>query len=185
MTSALEITTKVVTALNKAGIVHMLVGAFSRNAYAHPRSTQDADLVVALGSGDLKKLVDMLAPEFVLESQATFESNTGTLRDTFVTQDSGFKIELFHLSSDEHDQERFKRRRQTIFNSQPTCIPTPEDVIITKLRWARNKDLEDIKDVLVFVEPANFDWNYLHHWTGIHGTKAKLEEIRSSIPKID
>ncbi|MCW5558620.1 MAG: hypothetical protein KIT22_12405 [Verrucomicrobiae bacterium] len=57
-------------------------------------------------------------------------------------------------------------------------ILTAEDVVITKLRWARAKDLDDVKDVLS-VQGDTLDW------TAIHGTRAKLDEIRASISPLD
>ncbi len=185
MNSATQITKRVIGALNLAGIPHMLVGAFSRNAYAPPRSTQDADLVMALTGHSLQPVVEALGPDFVLENQTAFETNTGTLRDTFIEKDTNFKIELFHLSQDPHDQERFRRRRATHFDGEPTFIPAPEDVIITKLRWARRKDVDDVRDILRFIDAVALDWNYIHHWTGQHGTREKLDAIRASIPPLN
>jgi hypothetical protein len=185
MSQAVEIAARVVAALNQSGISHMLVGAFSRNAYAHARATQDADLVISLSGHSLTELMTALGPEFSLEAQTTFETNTGTYRDTLIAKESGFKIELFHLSSDPHDQERFKRRQQTRFAGHPTFIPTPEDVILAKLRWLRTKDREDIKDILAFLGPSTLDWNYLNHWATIHNTRAKLDELRAQVPKVD
>ncbi|GDY21027.1 hypothetical protein LBMAG56_23730 [Verrucomicrobiota bacterium] len=185
MTQATEITARVIAALNQAGIPHMLVGAFSRNAYAHARATQDADLVVVMTGHTLAELMRALGPDFSLEEQTTFETNTGTMRDTLVAGETGFKIELFHLSADAHDQERFRRRNPTTFGPHPTSIPPPEDVIITKLRWLRHKDREDIKDIIAYLGAEALDWNYLHHWTDHHGTRAKLDAIRAEVPQID
>ena len=84
-----------------------------------------------------------------------------------------------------HDQERFLRRRQTSFDGEPTSIPTPEDVIITKMRWARPKDLWDVRDILTFLEPSDLDWGYLHRWTAQHGTREALDAIRASISPIE
>ena len=67
MKSATQITKQVIKALNLAGIPHMLVGAFSRNAYAPPRSTQDADLVLALAGHSLQPVAAALGSDFVLE----------------------------------------------------------------------------------------------------------------------
>ena len=163
----------------------MVVGSLSRNAYAHARATQDADLVVAMSGHSLAELMRSLGPGFSLDQQTTFETSTGTTRDTLIAQGSGFKIELFHLSADAHDQARFLRRRATHFDTHPTWIPTPEDVIITKLRWLRAKDREDIKDILAFLPAETLDWNYLNLWTATHGTRTKLDEIRASIPPLD
>lgn len=185
MTSATAITCRVIQALNLAAVPHMLVGAFSRNAYAPPRSTQDADVVIALAGRSLRVVGEALGADFSLERQSGFETNTGTLRDTLTHVDSDFRIELFHLSADLHDQERFLRRRQTSFAGEPTSIPTPEDVIITKMRWARPKDLLDVRDILMFVEPSSLDWPYVDRWTAQHGTSEALDAIRAGISSID
>lgn len=181
MTNATTITRRVIRALNVAGLPHMLVGAFSRNAYAPPRSTQDADMVVAVTGRSLELVAEALGADFSLERQPGFEINTGTLRDTLTHHDAHFRVELFHLSQDAHDQERFARRRATSFDGEPTSIPTPEDVIITKLRWARPKDLDDVRDILRFVDASALDWPYLHRWTDQHGTRAALDTIYGSI----
>ena len=86
---------------------------------------------------------------------------------------------------DAHAQERFSRRRSTRFDGEPTCIPTPEDVIVTKLRWARAKDVADIRDILRFMEPAALDWDYLRRWTNSHGTREALDAIRASVSNVD
>ena len=103
------ITRLVVAALNQAGIPHMLVGAFARNYYAEPRSTKDADLVLGVAVGSLRVVMDALGPEFRLEEQMTFETNTGTLKNVIFHPGSGFTVELFYLSEDAHDQALFRR----------------------------------------------------------------------------
>ena len=41
-----------------------------------------------------------------------------------------------------------------------------------KLRWARPKDKEDVKDVM-FVQQDNLDWSYIEKWCGQHGRLCK------------
>ena len=66
-----------------------------------------------------------------------------------------------------------------------TFIPTPEDVIVTKLRWAlvggRGKDRDDVRDVIA-VQGEFLDWSYIKEWARQHGTEVLLEEIQSKIP---
>lgn len=66
-------------------------------------------------------------------------------------------------------------------------MPTPEDVIVTKLRWVvggrRGKDWDDIRNV-ISIQGARLDWDYIHRWVEQHGTRATLDEIRASIPPI-
>ena len=92
-----------------------------------------------------------------------------------------FKVELFLLSQDAHDQSRFQRRRAVQLHDRQIWLPSPEDVVVTKLRWARGKDKDDVRDVMA-VQRDKLDWAYLEQWCRQHGTLALMEEIRSSLP---
>ncbi len=181
MMPAPTITRQVVAALNQAGISHMLVGAFARNYYAEPRSTKDADLVLGVSVGSFRTLLDALGPGFRMDEQMSFETNTGTLKNVIVHAESGFTVELFYLSEDAHDQERWKRRRATNYEGQPTFVLTAEDYIVTKLRWPRAKDFQDARDVIAMQGDA-LDWNYIHHWADIHRSRPKLDQARADVP---
>ncbi len=102
--------------------------------------------------------------------------------------DIPFRIELFHLSDDAHDRERFRRRRRAQALDREVSLPTVEDVIITKLRWSlqgrRPKDLDDARDVLA-VQGDHVDWEYLHAGCDRHGTRGLLDELRRSLPPLD
>jgi hypothetical protein len=73
---------------------------------------------------------------------------------------SPFTIELFLLSDDPHHQERFRRRVAVEVFGRTVWMPTAEDVIIQKLRWARPKDLDDARGVLA-VQAGRLDRAYL------------------------
>jgi hypothetical protein len=100
---------------------------------------------------------------------------------------TAFKIEFFLLRNDPHHQERFRRRQLVNTLGRQVWLPTPEDVIITKLHWAflanRSKDRDDARDVIA-VQGDRSDWDYVHRWCEQHGTRALLDEIRASIPPI-
>src|SRR5947209_26328 len=126
----------VLSALETLEIPYMLVGSFSSNYYGVARSTKDADFVVALGAHSIRHLADHLGSAFRLDPQMTFETTTMTTRHILEVVGIPFKIEIFHLSDDPHDQERFRRRRRVQLLNREISLPTAEDVIITKLRWA-------------------------------------------------
>ena len=183
MIPAPDIVKRVIMALNAAAIPHMLVGSFARNYYAEPRSTKDADVVVAVKKGSLAGFLAALGPDFQLDSQVTFETNTGTTRDILMHPESGFTVELFYLSDDPHDQERFQRRRGIHYEGAPTSILTAEDVVVTKLRWARPKDLEDVRDVIALQGDQTLDWPYIRRWAAVHGSQTRLERIQASLDR--
>jgi hypothetical protein len=178
----------VIDALNELEIPHMLVGAFSSSAYGIPRSTQDADFVVAARAGEVARIARRLGPRYRLDPQASFESATGTTRHVIHCcgpSAPAFSIELFELGEDEFDRERFARRRETDLLGRRTYLPTPEDVVVVKLRWfhalGRPKDREDALGV-VSVQGDRLDWDYVRRWCAVHGTRELLDGIRKSIP---
>lgn len=188
MTTEQEATLAVIDALETLGIPYMLVGSLSSNVYGIPRSTHDADFVIECAAELLPRMAAHLGPAYRLDPQMTFETATMTGRHILNVVGIPFKIELFHLSDDLHDRERFKRRRRQKLLDREINLPTREDVIITKLRWAlilkRSKDLDDVKAVLAVQGPKNIDWHYVYGWCDQHGTRALLDEIRSSIPPL-
>ena len=178
-----QATAQVVRLLEEIGIQYMLVGAISSNAYGIARATNDADIVAAFDAAGLAQLVRRLGPEFRLDRQMQIETITGSIRNVLTFVPTNFDIELFRLNADEHHQQRFaRRRRQWISELQRDAwIPTAEDVVIQKLRWARRKDLDDVQNVIA-VSGQRFDWDYINEWTTRHGTHELLNEIRASIP---
>jgi hypothetical protein len=172
-------------ALEQTQIPYILVGSYSSNIYAVPRSTKDADFVLEFSSERLQRLRECLGPDFSIDFQSRFETVTGTFKNVVQVAGSEFEIELFRLSNDPHDQSRFRRRVRNDTLGFPVWIPTAEDVIITKLRWAvgagRGKDRDDIQ-VVIGVQRGRFDWDYIHHWTAEHGTRQCLDDILNLIP---
>jgi hypothetical protein len=90
-------------------------------------------------------------------------------------------VELFLLSQDAHDQSRFQRRRAVQLHDRQIWLPSPEDVVVTKLRWSRGKDKDDVRDVMA-VQQNKLDWGYIEEWCRQHSTLALMEEIRRSLP---
>ena len=164
-------------------IPYMVVGSLSSNVYGIPRSTKDADVVVELGDHSVFEIAKWLGPAFRLDPQMSFETVTGTLRNELEVVGEAFKIEVFQLSDDPHDRESFFAAVRADILGRVVWVPTAEDVIVTKLRWARPKDKDDVRDVIA-VQGDAIDWEYVYSWTDGHGTRDLVDEIRASIPPI-
>lgn len=177
---------RMLSALEEAGVTHMLVGGFTSNFYGIPRATKDVDIVIQMASPrTLAQVEKTLGSEFAFDPQVTFETITGNVRHIIRLHGTPFVIELFELGADAFQQERFQRR-VTLFVPQigrSVCLPTPEDVVVQKLRWGRPKDLDDAKDVLA-VRGDTLDTSYIETWCARHGTLERLNKVRSEIPPL-
>jgi hypothetical protein len=121
-----DVAVRVSEALGAAGVPFMLVGGFSSNLHGIPRSTKDADFVVQLSAPLNDAFARTLGPEFEAEPPMAFETNTGTQRQEFRVRGTLFKVEVFRLSDDAHDQERFRRRHRT-----PDLVRQPTENVET------------------------------------------------------
>lgn len=178
-----DVMLRVVDALESAGIPYMVVGSFSTNLHGIPRSTEDVDIVIELNQSLAPEFDRLLGDEFEAEKQISFESNTGTQRQEFHVRGTEFTVELFRLSNDAFDQERFRRRRFYENNGRRISFATPEDAIVMKLRWARVKDKEDVLAVMA-VQRDNLDWKYIELWCDRLGKLQLLNELRSRLAKV-
>jgi hypothetical protein len=161
-----------------------MTGSLASNMYGVGRATNDADFVLITTEFDFTKFRAALGSALQIDPQMSFETVTGTSR-YIIKKVKGrpFKIELFFLSDDAHDLERFKRRKSGNLLGESVWVATPEDVIITKLRWSRSKDLEDARYVIA-VQQNHIDWEYVRRWCNVHGTLELLESVKASIPDI-
>jgi hypothetical protein len=181
VTAGESIVVRVADALETGGVAYLLSGSFASNYYGIPRSTKDADFVLQVTGALGEDFAARLGQDFLLDPQLSFETNTGTFRQLLRHRDRGFKVELFALSQDAHDQARFQRRRTAPLFGRQIWLPSPEDVIVTKLRWARGKDKDDARDVMA-VQADKLDWPYILGWCHRHGTLTLLQQIQHSIP---
>jgi hypothetical protein len=175
---------RIIDCLAETQIPYVIVGSFATNVYAIARSTQDADIVVNAATGQIAALAETLSADFVRDPQVQFETVTATTKTVFTDRETGFILELFQLSDDPHDQERFARRREIIVQGRPTWVLSKEDVLVTKLNWLlranRTKDLLDVRNVMG-VQGDSIEWPYVEKWCDRHGTRELLDRLRSEM----
>lgn len=131
----------VVTALlEKLDVDYFLTGSLASASYGATRSTLDADLVARLQAAHIAPFVSALEDDFyvvasmlegAIERRSSFNilhNQTMLKVDIFVSQDDGFSAKQF---------ERCVKRTLDDAHSQTVYMSTPEDVILSKLRWFR------------------------------------------------
>ncbi len=173
----------VLEAVETAGVPYVIVGALAYGAWGIPRSTKDADFVVACAGPELDSVLRNLPSSFSIDPQARMELFTGTLRWVLHLDGTPFEIEVFLLGADPHHAEIFarKRRERILMIDREAWIPTAEDLVIQKLRWARRKDLDDVQNILA-VQGDFIDYPHIETWCARHGTLERLAEVRAGIP---
>jgi glycyl-tRNA synthetase alpha subunit len=183
-----ELALLAIEACEAEDVEHMLTGAFATSCYGIPRSTKDVDLVLSISAPkEIASIIERLSPHVEFDQQVQFDTLTWGKRQVGCTRDvPHLKVELFELFDDAFVMEQFKRKVRTIVGTlkKKAYVPTAEDVIVQKLRWARDKDLIDARDVIIVQEPKNLDMEYIRNWCRQHGSEGRLDETLAKVPKI-
>jgi len=76
----------------------------------------------------------------------------------------------------------FRRRRPVPIQDQAIAVVAPEDLILSKLYWAKDSESElQQRDVRLLVDSIqDLDWPYLDRWAETLGVSAFLERSKST-----
>jgi hypothetical protein len=151
--------------LDQAAIGYMLTGSMAMNYYALPRMTRDIDVVVAIGLKDVERMTSLFEPEYYLSKESIRESIAHESVFNLIHRESVIKVDFIVRKQSEYRQVEFERRKKISILDFTTCIVSKEDLIISKLWWAKDSHSElqlgDVKNLL----ETGHDTAYLERWT--------------------
>jgi hypothetical protein len=166
--SSADVFHEITAALGRAQIPYMVVGSFASNLYGTGRATQDIDLVVQATPEQVAELLSVLPKTtyyFDLESalEAARRGSMFNILDTV----RGWKIDLIFQKPGAYHREAFQRRIPAEVEGVPVMAATAEDVVISKLDWAKmGESLRQIDDVagVLKVRSELLDGAYIERW---------------------
>jgi len=177
--SELEVLRIVSERLGAEGLPFMLTGSFALAYYATPRMTRDIDVVVALREADIERLVSVFAPDFYIEADAVRDAVRSERLFNMMHLESGIKVDLIVRKADEYRRIEFDRRKRVDFAGIQTWIVSREDLLLSKLVWAKATASElQLRDVRALAQ-GTVDCDYLRHWAVVLGVGRVLEELLS------
>ena len=160
----------------QAGIAYMLTGSMAMNYYAQPRMTRDIDVVIAIGPEDVGRVAALFRPDYYVSEENIRESLAHESIFNLIHQESVIKVDCIIRQSSDYRRVEFERRKRISILDFTTFIVSKEDLIISKLFWAKNShseiQLADVQNLL----STGYDADYLQHWTGELGLDNLLNE---------
>jgi hypothetical protein len=180
MHDELSVLKVVTTRLAGAGIAYMVTGSVAVSLYAEPRMTRDVDLVVELGPADTARIVDMFDAEFICDADRIRDAIARRSMFNLIHTAAVVKIDVIVRRDGAYREEEFRRRRLTRIDNVEMWVVSAEDLILSKLDWARlsrsEVQLRDVRNVIA-AQPA-LDWPYLEAWAARIGVFDLLGEVR-------
>jgi hypothetical protein len=165
--------------LEAAYIPFMLTGSFAMAYYGQPRMTRDIDLVVSLAVDDVPGIVAALSPDFYIDADDARSAVESQRMFNLMHFATGVKIDIIVRKSSEYRQVEFARRKDIEMSEVKTCIVSREDLILSKLVWAKDADSElQRRDVDSLLDDS-LDRKYLDQWAARLGVADILRQIAS------
>src|SRR5881275_3130894 len=130
----------------------MLTGSMAMNYYAQPRMTRDIDVVVAI-------------KPYYVSKETIRESIERESIFNLIHHQSVIKVDCIVRKQNEYRKVEFERRQKVSILDFTTYLVSKEDLIISKLFWAKDSHSEvqlgDVRNLLA----TGYDEGYLRRWT--------------------
>lgn len=179
MSEELEVLTVVTFRLNSAGIPYMITGSIAANFYAVPRMTRDIDVVIELQSADVDRVVELFQADFYIDRDTVRDAVRRRGMFNLIHNAYVIKVDCIVRKDSEYRRAEFARRRAVSVGGHEWFIVAPEDLILSKLDWAKAShseiQLADVRNLLTSVE--GLDRAYLQQWADRLGVSHLYREV--------
>ena len=175
-----------VDCLRDAGIPHMVTGSVASNYYGEYRSTVDTDIVIDPTPESLAEFVRILPDAFYISEDAAREALRLRRMFNIIHGSTGHKVDLIIRKNDAYSVAAFQRRGPGVAGNVPVEIVAAEDLILSKLLWARRSGSErQVRDASSVLETqsSNLDLDYLKHWAAELDLEEELQRLLDETPE--
>jgi hypothetical protein len=167
--------------LDGAGLAYMVSGSTAMNYYAQPRMTRDIDVVVELSASDAPRIAQLFGRDFYLDVDAIADAIARPGMFNLIHTAFVIKVDFIVRKDARYRREEFSRRRSVQVEDFTLSLVTAEDLILSKLDWARDSrselQLGDVRNLIASV--PQLDWPYVERWARVLGIEDLLGEVRA------
>jgi hypothetical protein len=179
VTEELEVLRIVTAGLDSVGIPYMVTGSIAANYYAIPRMTRDIDIVIEVSRADTGRLSEVFRGDFYVEPEAVGRAIVERTTFNVIHTALVVKVDFIVRKDSEYRRGEFRRRRRVTIDDFSIFVVTAEDLIISKLDWARDTrsgiQLADVRNLLAAA--PDLDRDYLARWVTALGLDLLYREV--------
>ena len=149
----------------KLGIAYMLTGSMALVHYAMPRMTADIDIVIEINSVNVEKIIKAFEPDYYVPHETARQAVLLSSMFNLLHQQSLIKIDCIVRKNDEYQKIAFSRRAKVNYAGEfEVWIISREDLILSKLDWAKKYDSEmQLRDAANILRNG-YDKDYVEGW---------------------
>ena len=178
MNEELALLKDVVQRLDKAGIEYMMTGSMAMALYSTPRMTRDIDIIIQVTYADVGKIVNLFKGDFYIDESSIRQAIRDSGMFNIIHNESVFKVDFIIRKNEEYRIKEFLRRKKIDIDGSQVSIVSPEDLILSKLVWAKTAQSElQLRDVQRMMAIKNIDKEYLSLWS----KRLEVEELLKKV----
>ena len=165
MTEELQVLHDLAARLEAAGLDYMLTGSLALNCHAQPRMTRDIDVVVAFVLKDVPRIQAILGPDYHVSEEAAREAVLHQSSFNAIHEAMLIKVDFMIRKREDYRLHEFARRVRMKVGDSDLWVVSKEDLILSKLDWAREslseRQLTDVENLIA----DGCDLEYLKTWS--------------------
>ena len=167
--------------LDALAIPYMLTGSMVLAFYSLPRMTRDIDLVVDISPGQVSSFVNAFSADCYVDEVAVMQAVRSRGMFNIIHNEWVFKADFIVRKNEPFRQLEFDRRVELSFAEENFTAVTPEDLVLSKLCWARDshseRQFEDIR--MIVRDKPDLDRSYVNQWAESLGVLELWQKVVS------
>ena len=163
--------------LESLNIAYMLTGSMAMAFYAQPRMTADIDIVVEINSEQTGEIIKTFEPDYYIPHGSMRSAIARRTMFNILHRQTLVKVDCALRKTSEFHLNAFSRRQKVDFGGFDIWIISHEDLILSKLFWAKETKSEmQIRDITNLLR-GRIDLDYLKLWS----SKLSVEETLNAL----
>ncbi len=181
MDEQIEFVKEIARRLDGASIPYMLTGSLAMTVYAEPRMTRDIDLVVDAEVEDAHRLALLFSPDCYIDEDDVTDALARRSMFNVIHNQWLVKADFIIRKNTPYRQAEFSRRRRVDVAGTPVAICAREDLILSKLYWARESgsDTQRRDAAQLLLDAPDLDWPYMSRWAQTLGVAKELAKLKN------
>ena len=179
MNEQLEFLKQIASRLDAIHIRYMLTGSMAMAIYAVPRMTRDIDLVIECQPEDAARIAALFKVDCYVDVESIQEAAISRSMFNIIHTEWIIKADFIVRGDEEYRKVEFARRRQFDIEGTPIWVVAPEDLILSKLKRAKDSDSElHRRDVqMLAISDTSLDWDHMRRWAERLDVKDLLDQV--------
>ncbi|MEO0068992.1 MAG: DUF6036 family nucleotidyltransferase [candidate division WOR-3 bacterium] len=156
---------KIAIELANAGVPYMVIGGQAVLLYGEPRTTRDIDITLGCGLEGLSTIlgvINRLRLTPLVQELESFVKETMVL--PVADESTGIRVD-FIFSFTPYERQAIARATAVRIGTAEVRFAALEDVVIHKIFAGRDRDLEDVRTILL--KNPRYDREYIEKWLGL------------------